>query len=317
MNQPAVRPLGLTDHRIVLRAATLALLLAGLWSGWSAIQQLEARNGVVLYTSVPLKELAVDSVLLANQRFEELNYSWPPEDGVPVVAVSRFPQDMEELSVDERKALFLRSLLPMLLAENSRLRQKNRTLRTWFEQGDLDPEGPRWERIKTLGEQYRLEGDPNDPEFRLALLRRVDAVPVDMALAQAAKESGWGTSRFTREANNLFGVWTWNEEQGLLPERRPEGATHFVRVFPDLESSVRNYVYTLNVGDAYSDLRRLREDRRAAGQPLLGLEMAEGLLRYSERGEAYVDEIRQMIRSNELDALQHVELRDGTSGNAD
>lgn len=311
MHETPCSGLRLTDHRVLLLAAAVLLLALGLMSGWNVVSQLDARNGHGLDLGTPLRLQALpgDSAAVVAERFEELNYPWPPDGGVPVISITRFPADMDTLDVDERKALFFRSLLPMLLAENARLRQKNRTLRAWFEQGELPPDSPRWRRVQALGERYRVEGDPNDPGFRAALLRRVDAVPVDMALAQAAKESGWGTSRFTREANNLFGVWTWNEEQGLRPERRPEGATHFVRVFPDLETSVRNYVYTLNVGDAYDDLRRMREQRRAAGQPLRGLEMAEGLGRYSERGHAYVEEIRQMIRSNELEALHQQELR--------
>ncbi|MFO7857402.1 MAG: glucosaminidase domain-containing protein, partial [Ectothiorhodospiraceae bacterium] len=135
-------------------------------------------------------------------------------------------------------------------------------------------------------------------------------VPPSMAMAQAANESGWGRSRFAKEANNLFGVWTWDPEHGLRPERRAEGASHFVRVFPDLRASVRNYLYTINIGSAYEPLRQRRAEFRDRGKGVSGIQLSQGLERYSERGAAYVEEIQGMIRSNGLDELGQPELRE-------
>ncbi len=117
-------------------------------------------------------------------------------------------------------------------------------------------------------------------------------------LAQAANESAWGTSRFTRVANNLFGQWTWQAAHGIVPASRPEGERYLVRKFPSLRDSVRDYLYNLNVGHAYEGLRRLRHEMRRRGQPLDAAILAAGLSRYSGRGAAYVEEIRRIIRGN-------------------
>lgn len=308
---PSDQALRLTDYRLVTLAGTLFALLLGLHQGWQVVQAVNTntnRDGPAI-AGIDLLPVSADSAQVVQQRFEAARYAWPPEETVPPLAVERFPEDIDELAVSERKALFFRSLLPLLMVENVRLRQKRARIEEWFATGELEVDGPEWQQVAGLLYRYQLSGDPNDPEVRRRLLRRIDEIPVDMALAQAANESGWGTSRFAQEANNLFGVWTWDAEQGLAPENRAEGTTHYVRVFPDLHASVRNYVYTLNVGDAYRELRLLREQRRQEGRRLHGLELAQGLTRYSERGEAYVNEVQSMIRSNGLDRLQEQELR--------
>lgn len=243
------------------------------------------------------------------QSFQTLDYQWPPTGGVPAVSVGAFPP-LEEISVAERKALFFRTLLPLLLAENRIMLATRAQLQAIFEAGDVEPETREARVLNTLAERFRVDGDPNSQAFRDTLLRRVDAVPPSMAMAQAANETGWGRSRFAKEANNLFGVWTWDPEHGLRPERRAEGASHFVRVFPDLRASVRNYLYTINIGSAYEPLRQRRAEFRDRGKGVSGIQLSQGLERYSERGAAYVEEIQGMIRSNGLDELGQPELRE-------
>lgn len=242
------------------------------------------------------------------QSFETLDYQWPPQGPVPGVSVNAFPP-LEEITVAERKALFFRTLLPLLLAENRVMLATRAQVQAIFEAGDVAPETRAARVLNTLAERFRVEGDPNSQAFRNTLLRRIDAVPPSMAMAQAANESGWGRSRFAREANNLFGVWTWEPEQGLRPERRAEGANHFVRVFPDLRASVRNYLYTINIGSAYESLRQRRAEFRDRGKGVSGIQLAQGLEAYSERGAAYVEEIQGMIRHNGLDEIGLPELR--------
>lgn len=248
-----------------------------------------------------------ENVAELDAAFETLAYPWPPDGEVPAVSVNAFPP-LAEISVDERKALFFRTLLPLVLAENQIMLATRDRVRTIFEQGEVAPDSREARLLETLAERFRVEGDPNSEAFRTEMLRRVDVVPVSMALAQAANESGWGRSRFTREANNLFGVWTWHADRGLKPEQRAADATHFVRIFRDLRASVRNYLYTINVGSAYDSLRRLRLQLRENGDGLSGVRLAAGLEEYSERGEAYVEEIQGMIRSNGLHELGALEL---------
>lgn len=244
---------------------------------------------------------------LATHFRESLGYTWPPGGSVPAVAIDTFPDDLSALPVSLKKSVFFRALLPMVLAENRRIAAARDRLKTLDAMLDADPQQPLAESDKAFTEQllrrYRVEGDIRDPQVRDTLLRRVDTVPPALALAQAANESGWGTSRFTREANNLFGEWTWNEDIGLLPRRRAEGATHFIRIFPSLHASVRAYIHNLNTGHAYGYLRQMRARLRDQGRFPDALTLARGLERYSERGQAYVNEIRAMIRHNDLDAL--------------
>src|SRR5690606_13043522 len=122
--------------------------------------------------------------------------------------------------------------------------------------------------------------------------------------------SGWGRSRFAREANNLFGMWTWDERQGIRPKERAKNARYFVRVFDSLRASVGNYLHTINIGPAYEELRELRAGQRARGEPLDALALAAGLGNYSARGEKYVEEIRAIIKYNGLHELPPLRLAD-------
>ena len=242
------------------------------------------------------------------RRMQRIDYQWPPRQAVPLVEVETLPHDLAELPVARKKALFFRSLLPIVLAENRRLREERAFLqRALAAREALGPAGR--ERLAELQQRYRVEGDLDDPDRRARLLRRVDELPPALVLAQAANESGWGTSRFAREANNLFGMWTYDADLGLVPADRDADARHRVRAYDHLRASVRHYLLTLNRLGAYAELRRLRQAQRRAGGGLDAVELAQGLLPYSERGADYVAEIRSMIRHNRLQRLDQVRLQ--------
>ena len=208
--------------------------------------------------------------------------------------------DFDNLEPVDRKAQFFRWLAPVVARENVRVGGVRRRLLY------LDKKargGRRWcdhERafLQELAQLYKVSADvlEQSPGFR-ALLRRVDTVPPRLVLAQAAVESGWGTSRFARDANNYFGIWTWRHA-GLVPAEREAGANHTVATYEDAAESVRVYLFTLDAGAVYSDLRRLRAEARAAGLPPRAYDLAAGLRGYSERGDAYVAEIRAVLRAN-------------------
>lgn len=162
------------------------------------------------------------------------------------------------------------------------------------------------ERILAAGEvlsQYELTKE---------LIRRVDVIPTSLVLAQAANESAWGTSRFAREGNNIFGQWCFDEGCGLVPNRRGEDASHEVRAFASVEAAVRAYFRNLNTHPSYEDLRTLRASMRMQGLPLNSMVLARGLTRYSERGMDYVLELQDMIRINELRERDRVFLNSAT-----
>jgi len=275
----------------------LALLLRLLFVGAPVLGDYTVLQPVTLASASRLEAL-----------FESVDYSWPPRQQVPALEVRRIPADMAELEISRKKTLFLRALLPMVLAENARLRNERRWLDEMTSNARLSSQA-QYQRLLQMAEEYGLGEKPVDTVTLISRLReRVDEVPIGLVLAQAANESGWGTSRFSREVNNLFGEWTYKESQGVLPRHRKEGASHFVRSFSDLRSSVRSYLLNINSNRAYSPLRALRAQLRREGRELDPLLLAEGLIRYSARGEEYVAEIRAMIRKDGLNALGPLRL---------
>lgn len=146
--------------------------------------------------------------------------------------------------------------------------------------------------------------DAEDPAEQLQeLVLRKDTVPASLAIAQAAIESGWGTSRFAVEGNNLFGHWCFVEGCGIVPARRPAGAQHEVATFSGTGAAVERYLHNLNTHEAYEPMRNLRAAARRDDRPLSGTELAAGLSRYSERGEPYIRDVRVVIRANNLGAF--------------
>lgn len=256
--------------------------------------------------SAELKQLAGDSAqdLLARLR-EVGSREWPPQGQVAAVTAAQFPANLSEVSVSERKEIFFRVLTPIVLAENARLRATRAQIKEFSKRPNSLSQREQ-AQLDKLAERYRVSRDSET--FFSDLLHRVDEIPVDLALAQAANESGWGTSRFARQANNLFGEWTWKQEEGLIPKQRAEGKNHRIRVFDSLQRSVRSYFYTLNVGRAYDGFRDQRAAMREQDKPLDGYAMASTLSSYSERGQDYVEEIRAMISYNDLGKLREMQL---------
>ncbi len=274
----------------------LPLTLVALLISWATLWSAQRPDG--------LQPLSVSSVEELEAALTAAGYTWPPYGGVPRLALQRMPDGLESLPAAQRKRLFFSALAPLVLAENDRLRAKRERIGRLLAQPRRAPAVER--ELSALAKRYGVAGDLSNPAVQRRLLRRIDEIPLGLALAQAAKESGWGTSRFAREGNNLFGVWTWDVAHGLVPQGRAAGSRHLVRIFPDLQASVRNYAFTLNTGAAYRELRELREQMRAQGSPLDALALASTLTRYSERGSSYVRELRWLILSNGLHELGEV-----------
>lgn len=200
----------------------------------------------------------------------------------------------------ERKQAFFSYFLTLIEKRNQEILATREELLGWAENPDSVGWWDRGE-VEDLATTYRLESfDLENPQDWEILLRRVDIVPASLALVQAAKESGWGTSRFAREASNYYGEWCFTQGCGLIPGGRAAGKTHEIATFDSAEDSVRGYMHNLNNHDAYTDLRMRRAQLREDGQPISGINLAGGLSKYSERGEAYVEEVRAMIKQNQL-----------------
>ena len=202
----------------------------------------------------------------------------------------------------DKKQAFIAGLLPHIKRENSRLTGLRNKIAAMFDRlGRKEAlDASEKQQLTKLRRKYRVKGNPlKDKASRDELLRKIDIIPLSLALAQAANESAWGQSRFAREANNLFGIWTYDEDKGLKPLNREEGKTHLVRIFDDIGESVRYYMYTLNSHPAYTEMRKIRQRLRTSREVIDGHELATGLEKYSAKGEEYIDLIQDMIKENE------------------
>lgn len=244
--------------------------------------------------------------------FEEIDYDLETlldePNQVPRIFVAQLPKDLADAeTVQLRKAVFIKSVLPVVLRVNEDILLERRRLlrvRKHLSAGlALDAVDSEW--LDVLTERY--EAAPGDID---ALMRRVDVIPASLALAQAAEESGWGTSRFAREGNALFGQYTYKKSKGILPSDRSDGRRHKIRAYANLLETVRAYMHNLNYHRAYGDFRAKRAEMRDADDTIDGHALAGELRRYSERGAAYVRTIRGIIRYNNFDALDHARLID-------
>ena len=258
-----------------------------------------------------LKNVSVDTTQALYNLFENSHNDSTPAgpQTVPPIILAKLPEDFAEaLTPDERRELFLRSLLPIVLIENRRLHEQ-RELAAWLLDNNLPVAGsPMRNWLTRLAKRYRVRGDLTKPAVRNKLLTRLDEIPPSLALAQAAIETGWGSSRFALEGNSLYGQWTFDVNKGIEPSQRDEDATHRVASFPNLRASVRAYMRNLNTGNAYHEFRTARAMTRIEGQPLDANELATHLHRYSQRGEDYVSDLQQIIRSPAITALNNIHL---------
>lgn len=227
------------------------------------------------------------------------------------------------LPVQVKKELFYRLMLPLVMHANSMILD----FRDGFEQAREEFAADGMISPKNLALIQRaafllpgmteediqaITADHVEMENMIeALLYRVDVIPAGLALGQAAYESGYGTSRFAVEGNSLFGQWTYKDE-GIKPKEQRTGSKgdHRIKAFEWPFDSVRGYFINLCSHPAYEDFRRLRAELRAAGKPLDSMVLANGLIRYSERGQKYVDSLKGIMRVNNLYIADQAVFRD-------
>ncbi|MEK9684465.1 MAG: glucosaminidase domain-containing protein [Rhodospirillaceae bacterium] len=233
---------------------------------------------------------------------------------VPRLILHSLPKDIHQVSQPNlRKILFMKTALPLILDVNEKIladRARVQRLQKQLAFGQ-SLSGTELSWLKSKSAEYgfgAVNKNLNKLNFK-NLLRRLDILPPSLALAQAAEESGWGTSRFAREGNALFGQRTWKGSDGLVPEKRSEGETFRVRAFKNLLESVWAYAFNLNTHRAYKNFRLVRENLRYSGEALAGSRLIETLTPYSERGDEYVQSIKDLIRINSLHQFNSSTLR--------
>lgn len=159
--------------------------------------------------------------------------------------------------------------------------------------------------LSRLKEKYEVDTENNSVAIN-ELIKRIDIIPASLALAQAANESAWGTSRFAQKGNNLFGQWCYVKGCGMIPKQRTSSERHEVAKFDNILASIESYMRNLNSQAAYEKLRDLRAEAREDESMITGISLAKGLWSYSTRREAYIHEIQAMIRHNSLQQFNRV-----------
>ena len=231
--------------------------------------------------------------------------SFIKDQSANLIIFSSLPKDFMDInSVSERKNLFINTLLPIAFIENLKILDDRKRILDWWSQSNGETYQrefwPSW--LYNVSDKYDYEGS-NIGE----LLMRVDIVPLSLALAQAAIESGWGTSRYLREGNALYGQYTFDKSLGLKPQDRDKGKDFYVRKFINLSDSTRSYLKNINTHNAYVKFRQERGTLRMNGDTLTGLSLSRFLDNYSERRSAYVADIKTIIETNNFMKFDKVE----------
>jgi len=253
-------------------------------------------------------ELPEDTVRLSastiEQLFKDTNYSLSEvrrTKKVKPIRLSLLPNEMKSIeSSGKRKSLFIKIILPLVLEENNRIIIDRKKLFSILNKNKNSKD-----EIKWLNQKFKQYGVLNKD---LATLKvRMDIIPVSLAIAQAAKETGWGTSRFAIEGNALFGQWTWSGE-GIKPAGADTGATYKVMKFNVLKASVRAYQRNLNTHSSYKKFRFVRAQLRDDNKKLDSLKLAEYLDNYAQTGTEYTKVLKQIIQQNQLKDFDEVKL---------
>ena len=255
-----------------------------------------------------LDEQPTDTVRLSASTIEELFKSTDynlkdvrKNKLVKPISLTLLPKEIKQIeNTNKRKNLFIQIILPLVIKENNRIKSDRNKLFNILNRSKNTVDENNW-----LNSKFKQYGVVNKDLSTLKI--RMDEIPVSMAIAQAAKETGWGTSRFAQEGNALFGQWTWSGE-GIKPAGADDDSTHKVMKFNVLQASVKAYQRNLNTHSTYKDFRSARAELRSRNKKLDSLALSEHLDKYAETGKVYVKILQQIIRQNNLKDFDDAKL---------
>ena len=260
-----------------------------------------------------VKRKSVDEVILPNLNlktetvlnlFKDVDYDLSQVRNkklVKPIYFTQFPKDLNELSNSRlKKETFIKIVLPLIVAENEKIIADREKLKIVIGKKFTTDQEKQWLRQKLL--EYKVKKGNMEE-----LMIRMDIIPTSIALAQAAKESGWGTSRFALEGNAIFGQWTWSGK-GIAPLDRESNKNHKILKFPILRASVKAYQNNLNTHKSYSNFRDKRLTMREKNKKISGLELTETLKNYAQTGSEYTKILIQIIKQNRLTDFETVRL---------
>jgi Bax protein len=220
---------------------------------------------------------------------------------VKPISLSLLPAEIKKIeNTSKRKELFIQIVLPLIIKENNSIRIDRKKLFSILNKSKNTNAEKNW-----LEKKFKMYGVLNKDLSTLKV--RMDEIPVSIAIAQAAKETGWGTSRFAQEGNALFGQWTWLGE-GIKPAGADTNSTHKVMKFKVLQASVKAYHRNLNTHSSYREFRSVRAELRDKRRPLNSLILSEYLDKYAETGKEYVEILQKIIKQNNLTDFDNAKL---------
>ena len=236
--------------------------------------------------------------------FEDVEYDLKTvryQKRVKPIYFTQFPKDLDEIKDTKlKKETFIKIVLPLVVAENDKILDDKIKLKRITSKKMTTDKEKSWLRLKLR--EYKVKNSDITE-----LNKRMDIIPVSIALAQAAKESGWGTSRFALEGNAIFGQWTWTG-QGIEPLNKGKNENHKILRFPILRASVKAYKNNLNTHKGYSEFREKRHSIRKRNKTIKGLDLTDTLDRYAQTGKKYTDILEQIIKQNDLSDFETVQL---------
>ena len=269
----------------------------------------EGLNQIFLYEDIlTFDDDPIDSVRLSAATIEELfkstNYNLKDirrNKLVKPINIPTLPQGIKNIeNTKKRKSFFIKIILPLVIKENNNIKLERMMLFSILNKSKNTKTEKVW-----LNSKFKQYGVLNKDLSTLKI--RMDEIPVSMAIAQAAKETGWGTSRFAQEGNALFGQWTWSGE-GIKPSDADDDSTHMVMKFNLLQASVKAYQRNLNTHSSYKDFRSARAELRDDGKKLDSMILSEYLDKYAETGKEYVRVLQQIIKQNDLTDFDDAKL---------
>ena len=310
---------------VTMRRTVTIMAIVGLLGTQAACDRTEKTAATTPGISAdrPVKRFEYDSKEQIDQLFKDLNYT--PEAWqagireVPRLYITKVPsrwrdKTSKEIDVVTKKRAFFRLLGPLVLHSNELIQADRDRVESIIEslRAGAAVSHEDWVYLRETATVYKVgEDDLADPALQDELLRRVNTLPPSLVLAQAAEESGWGTSRFAVKGNALFGMWTWGDD-GVKPlEQRSGRGNYKIAAYETPLKSVIAYMLNLNTHPAYKELRARRGELHKTGAKVTGWELANTLTKYSERGQAYVDALHTLMKVNMLQPTDEAYLNDG------
>ena len=258
---------------------------------------------IISFDSQPVDSVRLSAATI-KQLFKSTNYNLKDvrkNKLVKPISLTLLPNEIKQIeNTKQRKDLFIQIILPLIIKENNNIRIDRKKLFKILNKSINTRSEKKW-----LISKFKQYGVVNKDLSTLKI--RMDEVPVSMAIAQAAKETGWGTSRFAQEGNALFGQWTWSGE-GIKPAGADDNSTHKVMKFKVLQASVKAYQRNLNTHSSYKDFRSARAELRDDNQKLDSLLLSEYLQNYAETGIVYVKTLQKIIKQNNLTDFDDAKL---------